>query len=245
MAKNNPDKKSLGWFKGTRSNQDEIPEPLVEENKESDVLEESNTLEEAFEIHQQEDTTTNLLTKENQDKVSLDLIVSLENMLKDRQLILYKKSDLENQLQTANETINRLKQDQLKKEQLLEEKSKEILDLESGLTNKQMAYDQLLEDYKEFQNKSNQEYEKISNQLEKEISRYNKLDEESTNNEYINMLKIKDLETKVRNLEIENQKTLEQYQMIVEEKAELMQTINDFTERMSFSFSRKATSESE
>jgi predicted nuclease with TOPRIM domain len=56
------------------------------------------------------------------------------------------------------------------------------------------------------------------------------------------MLKINELEDKIRNLEIENQKYAEQFQKIVNDKAELMQTINDFTERMAFSFSTKTTS---
>lgn len=239
VAKNNPDKKSMGWFKGVLSNQNE-PNHIStdEENYEPEAVEE---LELEQEVQEVQNGAPNYLSKEGQDKVSLDLIVSLENMLKDRQLILYKKSDLENQLRTANETIQRLKQDQMKKEQLLQEKEQEITDLEGSLTTKQMAYDQLLEDYKEYQKTSNMEYEQISTQLEKEIAKYKKLDEEATNIQYENMMKIKDLESKIRDLEIENQKFKEQYEQISNEKAELMQTINDFTERMSFSFSRKST----
>lgn len=109
------------------------------------------------------------------------------------------------------------------------------------LTNKQMAYDQLLEDYKEYQLTSNLAYEKLSNQLETETAKYNKLYEESNNTQYQSMLKINSLEEKVRELEIANQKYAEQYQNILDDKAKLMQTINDFTEKMSFSFSPKTT----
>ena len=114
---------------------------------------------------------------------------------------------MEEQLHNANESINRLKQDQLKKEQLLREKNKEIRSLEDILTSKQMSYEQLLEDYKEYQS----------------------------------MTKINDLEEKIRNLEIEKQQLEQQYQKIIQEKTELLQTINDFTERMSFSFLTKNT----
>ena len=99
----------------------------------------------------------------------------------------------------------------------------------------------VLEDYKEYQLTSNLAYEKLSNQLETETAKYNKLYEESNNTQYQSMLKINSLEEKVRELEIANQKYAEQYQNILDDKAKLMQTINDFTEKMSFSFSPKTT----
>lgn len=234
MNKERPEKKGIGWFKGVRSNQGQL---------EQEVVEDQITATELVDEPKQTDPPNNhnLFSKDNQDKVTLDLIISLENMLQDRQLILYKNRGLEEQLSNANETINRLKQEQMKKEQLLQEKNKEIRTLESNLTNKQMAYDQLIEDYKEYQNNSNIEYEKISNRLETEINKYNKLYEEFTNGQYQSMLKINELEEKIRNLEIVNQRYIEQHQKILDEKTELIQTINDFTERMSLSFSAKPT----
>ena len=157
-------------------------------------------------------------------------------------MVIYKNRSLEDQLSSANETINRMKKDLLKREQLLQEKNKEIRDLENTLTNKQMSYEQLLEDYKEFQENSNVEYERISAQLEAEINKYNKLNEESMEAQYKNMLKINELEEIIRNLKIENQQYIQQYEKIVNEKAELMKVLNDFTERMTFSFSPKVAS---
>jgi chromosome segregation ATPase len=160
-------------------------------------------------------------------------------MLNDRQLTEYKNKDLEDQLYSSNELINRLKHDLMKKDQHILEKNKEINALEGKLTKKQMSYDQLIEDYKDYQNTSKNEFEKISNLLEKEISKYEKLNDLSTKTQYQNMIKIKDLEERIRDLEVENQKYAEQYQKINDEKNELLQSINDFTERMSFSFSPK------
>ena len=196
-----------------------------------------------FNLKEYEQTSTqnnkHSFSKDNQDKVVLDLIISAENMIKDRQLILCKNIGLDEQLYAANETITHIKHDLLKQDQLLQENNKEIRGLESRLTTKQMSYDQLLEDYKEYQSTSNFEYEKISNQLETEINKYNKLNEESMNVQYQNMLTINKLQENIRNLEIENQRYAQQYEEILDEKSELMKTINDFTERMSFSFPPK------
>ena len=228
--------KSIDWLKGVLSKQNQYETSINVQHISSEVADDS-LIEETVAI--ESTTQKQPFSKDNQDKVSLDLIISLENMLNDRQLTIFKNKDLEDQLYTANEMISRLKHDQMKKDQIIQEKNKEISVVEGKLTKKQMSYDQLIEDYKEYQNNSNNEFEKMTIQLEKEVQKYNKLNDISTKTQYQNMIKIKDLEEKIRDLEIENQKYVEQYHKILEEKNELMKTINDFTERMSFSFSTK------
>lgn len=241
---NETGKKGMGWLKGVLSppspqaTQTELPEDAADSEI---VMEEPtspvNMTEQPF-----AESGGPLFSKDHQDKIALDVIVSIENALKERQLLTYKNKGLEDQLFTATDTINRFKQEQLKREQVLQEKNKEIRELENSLTNKQMSYDQLLEDYKEYQMNANMEYEKLSSQLDRQTMKYNKLSEESTQAQYQFMLKIKDLEDTIRNLEIENQKVAEQYQRIMGEKTELLQSINDFTEKMSFSLASKAPS---
>lgn len=106
--------------------------------------------------------TENVLSKENQDKTVLDLIVSTENIIKERKLFLYEINALNEQLASANETINRIRQELSAKDQMLEDSKKEIENLENNLANSQEKYEQLLEDYKAYRNESTAEYEKIS-----------------------------------------------------------------------------------
>lgn len=220
--------KPKGWFKGILSSPS-TEEEAIEVTKETVIEEES--------LEENEVETANnksAFTKENQDKVSLDLIVALENMLKDRQLILYKNKGLEDSLYSTKESVTRLKQELMKKEQQLHEKVNEISLLESKLTDKQMSYDQLLEDYKEYQNTSNTDSDKIRTELEKEISKYNKLTEEATQAQYQAMLKNTELEERIRELEVENQNNKERYERVFAEKEQLLQTINEFTQRITF-----------
>ena len=237
---NEIEKKGKNWFKSVLSNQNQLEKSTTDKHEPitEDALAQSSKA--TVEIEPTlTDSNKTFFSKDNQDKIVLDVMVSIESIIKERQLLLYKNKGLEEQLSASNDTISRLKHDQIKKDQLFQEKMKEIRELENNLTNKQMNYDQLLEDYKEYQLTSNMEYEKISNQLETETAKYNKLYDESTNTQYQNMLKINALDDKIRSLEIENQKYQEQYQKIVNEKAVLMKTINDFTEKMSFSFTAK------
>lgn len=220
--------KPKGWFKGILSS------PSTEEEA-IEVIEETVIEEESLEENEVETVNNkSVFTKENQDKVSLDLIVALENMLKDRQLILYKNKGLEDSLYSTKESVTRVKQELMKKEQQLQDKVNEISLLESKLTDKQMSYDQLLEDYKEYQNTSNTDSDKIRTELEKEISKYNKLTEEATQAQYQAMLKNKELEERIRELEVENQNNKERYERVFAEKEQLLQTINEFTQRISF-----------
>lgn len=246
MSKDKPNKKGIAWFKSNNSKQSlqeqkTIPLPMDTSDFTGDSIDDSINGYNDDNLMVLEQSSSNVFAKDNQDKIVLDLLVPFENMLKDRQLILYKNQGLEEQLHTLNDSISRLKQDQMKKDQQLQEKNKAIRTLENNLTNKQMSYDQLLDDYKEYQTTSNFEYERISNLLDIETNKYHKLNEEATNTQYQNMLKTNELEEKIRNIEIEAQRYLKEQQKILADKAELMQTINDFTERMSFSFSPKST----
>lgn len=240
MTKEDAKQRRFNWFRS----KDNTEIQLKENNSKQEILaERAMTQAEGADTSESEKTGIsngkNLFSKDNQDKVVVDLITSIENVIQNRQLILYEKKGLDDQLRSANETISRIKQDIVKKDQVLQEKNKEIRELETSLTNKQMAYDQLLEDYREYQTASSMEYDKISNQLETETNKYKKLNEESIAIQQQNMLKINELEERIRNLEIENKQYIDQYQTIVNEKSELMETINDFTQRMSFSFTPK------
>lgn len=237
--------KTMDWLKGVLSHRDESEQ----DERQPDDLEPIRLAAEAVETIASEPVAVTdgqhdhpkskmLFSRDNQDKAALDLIVAVENLLNDRQLVTFKNKGLQEQLHSAGETISRLKSELNKKELIILDKDKELRKLEEKLTSKQMSYDQLLEDYKEYQHTSNIGIEGLKNQLEKELARYAKLDEEYTKYKYDMMQKTKELEGRIRDLEVENQKTSENYQKIVEEKAQLVQTITDFTERMSFSFSQ-------
>ena len=168
MDKDSIKKRGISWFKAGISKDNQYDNNTDGAKDMAQLSEDDNLLKKTEKIEKENDNL--LLAKDKQDKVVHDLVVSLENLIKDRQLVIYKNRSLEDQLSSANETINRMKKDLLKREQLLQEKNKEIRDLENTLTNKQMSYEQLLEDYKEFQENSNVEYERISAQLEAEIN---------------------------------------------------------------------------
>lgn len=225
-------KTSMNWLKGVLSAREEA-EPVMDSQSPADLVSVETKSDNPLEPIP---TKQNIFSRDNQDKTTLDLIVSVENMLHDRQILTFKNKGLQEQLQTANEHILRLKQEQQQRDQQLHHYEKELVVLEEKLTNKQMSYDQLIEDYRDFQNNSQASIENLKFQLEKEQSKYSKLEEELSKHQYHSMQQVNQLEERIRDLEVENQKLNDQYQRISNEKAQLVHTINDFTARMSVSF---------
>ncbi|MCJ8012053.1 hypothetical protein MUG84_09890 [Paenibacillus sp. KQZ6P-2] len=226
LDKPNPTNKTRGWLKNILNARTGSPAAAPLDSQGEMETDEVESLQGSHEAD------FSLL---EQDKVALDLVVAVENLLNDRQLASFKIKDNEQQLQNANESINRLKNELSKKEHFILEKEKEFRSLEDKLTHKQMSYDQLLEDYKEYQNSSNSGIENLKYQLEKERNKYVKLNDEFSHYQYESMKKAKELEERIRDLESENQKVESQYQKVLEEKNHLLQTISDFTARMNFS----------
>ena len=115
-------KNSKGWLKNVLPNRTQTEELESEETLTPDIsFEETETEEQQPSVHSNKN---HILSKENQDKLSLDMILSLENMLNDRQLILYKNKSLEDQLVTANSINLRLQAEIQKRDKLLLKKGK-------------------------------------------------------------------------------------------------------------------------
>lgn len=170
--------------------------------------------------------------REQKDKITLDLVVAVENALNDRKLLQFKNKGLEEKLRTANESIERLKNEFRKSEQMVEDLKAEVSRLELKLTDKQADYDKLLNDYREYRNGMAREIEKLKAHIEKEQSKYAKLSEEYNRHQLQTIQKVRDLEERIRELEAENQAIANQHQPALAEKAELLQTISEFTHRM-------------
>lgn len=226
--------KTGGWFKRGLLNRQENDE---ENKKENTVKEEKDIMADNRANLEQE--IGNMLSKSNKDRVVADLVGPLENLVKDRQMLIFNNRDLEEKLKVANEAIERMKSNIENQEKRIEMKDNEIKSLEENMSIKQVGYDQLLEDYKEYQSVSKKEFEEISSRLDLEISKYKKFNEETADAQYKNLQKISSLEEKIRGLEIEKEQYSVRYEKVNEEKNALMKNINEFTKRMTLSIPGK------
>lgn len=215
-----------GWFKTKVSTE---PEKNVKAVEKKPVEKEGNMSEKKAIANPVVD---NILSRSNKDKFISDLVSPLEDLIKDRELLMVNKQDLENKLNVANSTIDRMKNNIDDQEKKLVTQVEEIKSLEKNLSEKQTSYDQLLEDYKNHQNVARREYAQISNKLDLEISKYNRFSDETTTAQRRNIDKINVLEEKIRSLEIERDQYSKRYDEANKEKEALIKNIDDFTKRM-------------
>ncbi len=169
------------------------------------------------------------------DKLSLDLVSAVDHILSDRQIVLYRISDLEHLKGDANDNISRLNSEIERLRKLIEEKEAVIRELEEKLLNKQMRYDQLIEDFKEYQDSTKIEMNDLKFQLDKAYGKYEKLQQQLKNNRTEYVQQINELEERIRELEVQNQKVTDEYMRTLEDKNRLLQSFAHFTENMSLS----------
>lgn len=208
------------------------------------TVQEENQLEEKKEIEVVSKTVDNDLnnvinipTKLEQDKVTLDLVTAVNQYIKMRQVSMQENALLESRLAEANDQIKLLKDELSRASEVILERDKQIASLEQKLTDKNSLIDQMIEDNNEIRTSLTNEVNDLKNMIVVEQKKYKKLSDESEQENNELRKKLREYEDKIRHLESEKSNLIENYNKLREENRYLMNTINDFTNRMSTSFS--------
>ncbi len=115
----------------------------------------------------------------------------------------------------------------------LSEKNKEIESLKEKMSIQKMNYDQLAEDYKEYRNQSASSVDEFKYKLQSEQDKYRQLNKDYDNYRFETIKQNKILQDLLREKEAENNQLVERIKKIQEEKRNLVETIHEFTDRMS------------
>ncbi|MFZ0577412.1 MAG: hypothetical protein WAM41_07860, partial [Psychrobacillus psychrotolerans] len=99
---NEIDKKGTGWFKSILSKQNQMENISVEQKEiiTDIIIDRPSMITEEVE-QLVTDNNKKIFSKDNQDKIVLDVMISIENMLTERQLVSYKNKGLEEQVNAA------------------------------------------------------------------------------------------------------------------------------------------------
>ncbi|MEK8131435.1 hypothetical protein WMW72_26350 [Paenibacillus filicis] len=173
------------------------------------------------------------ISKANLDKKSLDLLFAVDQLIQAKQhsdMSIYEHQD---RLMHANGNIDRLSRDLKNMGRVVEEREKSILDLEQKLTEKNLKYDQMLEDCRDIQNGMTTEIEELKNVIDLEQQKYSSLLHKHNEAQLEKSRKINELEEKNGKLAIEHAHLMQKFEAQREEKAYLLSMIQDFTTRMS------------
>jgi chromosome segregation ATPase len=175
------------------------------------------------------------------DKFSYDLIVAVKNIINEKKGIDNKIENTEIKLTDAKEKIKSLKLAIQKKERETNDYKSVINDFEEKIMKMQMSYDQLLEDYQNYQEEAKTEFENVKFLYQKEQEKYAILTADSKEQQMELHNTIEKLEERIRDLEAENKNITDKYNETLTEKNDLLQIINDFTGRFAGNSSKKVT----
>lgn len=175
------------------------------------------------------------------DKFSYDLIVAVKNIINEKKRIDNKIENTEIKLKDAKEKIKSLELAIQKKERETNDYKSVINDFEEKIMKMQMSYDQLLEDYQNYQEEAKTEFENVKFLYQKEQEKYAILTADSKEQQMELHNTIEKLEERIRDLEAENKNITDKYNESLTEKNDLLQIINDFTGRFAGNSSKKVT----
>jgi len=170
------------------------------------------------------------------DKKSLDLIFSVEQIIQSRQHAESSINELQDRLTHSTGHVERLNRDMKNLNKVIEEREKNILELEHKLVEKNLKVDQVMEDYRELQTTLGTEIDELKSTVDLERQKYNSVVQKHNEAHADKLKKMNDLEEKIGRIEVENSHLKQKYDAIRQEKAYLSSMISDFTNRMTLPF---------
>lgn len=229
--------KTKSWFR----------KPSEEVNTVEEEFEETSTVLEATDQGESgEDTSINiprnnvLGQKETLDSLELDLLVASESFINRRRLELARMQDLQQQVQHLQNKISHNDNILNTVAQKTSEYESMIRNLEQKLTDKQIRYDQLMEDFDTYQVNMREDSEKLRFLLSEQSQKYNQLLEEH-NKAKDGTLKLEtQYQEDIRSLKAENFELKNRYEEAQKEKKRLMETFNELTSTLTSPFSGNA-----
>ncbi|WP_170158473.1 hypothetical protein [Aquisalibacillus elongatus] len=209
---------------------------LFDRDKSSSGQEEEVTASEPSTSQRMQEPSPDSKDYRKKDKIALDLLVAVDQMMSDRDLVKQNLDEVKDRLKHSDDYVNKLTQEKTQLQKTVEEKDDEIGQLEDQITNRSLKYDQLMEDYQEMQMRLTHEIEELKNNINIEEERYIKLNEAYEREQMENISKVQKLEDKIRELDTKNENLQKKYYKIREENSYLLGMFKDFNNRMSSSF---------
>ncbi|AIQ55367.1 hypothetical protein [Paenibacillus sp. FSL R7-0331] len=175
--------------------------------------------------------------KTQPDKKALDLIFAVEQMIQARAHAEASNDELLDRLNHSGSHIERLGKELRNLNKVIEDREKDILELEQRMSEKNLKIDQVLEDHRELQDTMSAKVDELKSTLDLEQQKYAKLMQKHHEAHVDKHKRIIELEEKISRLETENGHLQQKYETARQEKAYLSGMISDFTSRMTAPFS--------
>lgn len=169
------------------------------------------------------------------DRASQELLLAVEHFIRDREVLKLTNANYQKEIEYLQTKVQRLQQEDGGLKYALREKEEEIREVEGKLVQKQLHYDQLLEEYKELQAMTTAEIKGLKSENGIEKNKYVSLNEEFRSFRAKADRAQLQLEEKLRELDAANKDLQEKYQAALKENAKLIHNISHFTKQFDFS----------
>lgn len=172
--------------------------------------------------------------KETLDSLELDLLVASETLINRRRLELARIQDLQHQLDHLQSKISSNANILNSVEQKSSEYEQIIRNLEKKLTDKQIRFDQLMEDFDTYQINMREDTEKLRFLLSEQNLKYDQLLEEFNKSKKINLTMESQYQEDLRTLKAENSELKTRYDEAQKEKKRLLETFSELTSTLTW-----------
>lgn len=180
----------------------------------------------------------NLPDRVEKDNIVLDLVSAIEQLIRARQISENSLKELQKRHQHAQEQIESLQKEIAQVRTALENKEGQVKEWEGKFADKNMAIDQLMEDYNILQANVTKEIRELKNAYEIERGKNKQVQEQNLKESIENITILKKNEETIVMLRTENENLKKSYENIRKENTYILSMVNDFTSRMSLSFSQ-------
>jgi predicted RNase H-like nuclease (RuvC/YqgF family) len=173
------------------------------------------------------------------DRAAQDLISEVERFIRDREVMQLNNIEMKDTVDHLEQKVEKLS---IEKDKLIYQfidKEEELKELEEKLNEKHSVYELLLKEYKELQGMTSTEIKQLKSEIEIEKHKYSQLTQDFKTYRATANKDHDDLQERVRKLEAKNEDLVEQYKVKTDENAELMQSINQFSEQFTFNMLKK------
>lgn len=167
------------------------------------------------------------------DELSTRLFTSVIGIVEERRQLATSLADYKRQLVETDRMVEELKQERKFAQLRMERKEEEIEKVQRQVAEKQLKYDQLIEDYKQLRASEALERERLQQQIKE-----GRLNFENVNSDYSrfrseSMKDVERLEAEVREWHVKYHQLMNEYDKTREDNTHLMRNIAQFTQQMS------------
>jgi len=167
------------------------------------------------------------------DELSTRLFSAVVGMVEDRRQIATSLEEYKRYTHDAQLSVEELKEEKKASQLILERKEQEIESVRRQVSEKQLKYDQLLEEYKQLRANDEKEYGRLQQQIKEMRLNYENLNADYSRFRTESMKETEKLEAEARDALVKYHQLVDDFNKVREENASLTTSILNFTQQMS------------